>query len=493
MRPLQRPLPPSAQPPASPISRETHKAAALAQAQAATLPTSSPDAGGPIASAPGGGFGGFAGGGFGGGGGPGGGGGFGGGGGGRGAGGGFGGGGGGGGWGAGGGGFGGGGRAFGGRTGRGGAGGGAPGGGGFGGAPAPQNAGTQPDENGQTNNARGDIAFAQSQNLSAQNSENPPGLSPEKIARNAARSADVLAANGSHDPMIVALVAGKSDDFTRLASLLATDTLTSSQKTDDLTLSQGKSVDKPSPPGNLAQSETLPQPGFSFDQEKIADSLTPVYSNVTTNGAGVILLNNLQNTVHDESSANGINAVGGNAPGQVAQSASQGAIRNAAPPAAQAQQTAQNLRDTRRIADAGGPFRILLTRDQLQQLVRDFHVTVLARGKDVYIFGATGDQMPAQAAERARTDLLARAGFSTSAAQNAAASRYTTDMPSNGIATDQSAAPSVNSTSLNLQMNVAPATAPSPLNGSVNAASPAAPSGSLDCVIIMAPAPATRP
>jgi hypothetical protein len=60
----------------------------------------------------------------------------------------------------------------------------------------------------------------------------------------------------------------------------------------------------------------------------------------------------------------------------------------------------------------GGPFRISLTHEQVDEIAKAFRVTVLARGNDAYQFRTVGDRVPAGWDARDRSILLARAGVS---------------------------------------------------------------------------------
>jgi hypothetical protein len=120
----------------------------------------------------------------------------------------------------------------------------------------------------------------------------------------------------------------------------------------------------------------------------------------------------------------------------------------------------------RKAAASGGPYRAALTQAQLEQLFKDYRVTMLARGEEAHLFRVTGDKAPLAADAREREAMLQRAGYNPDARDS------------------QSAPPA---------LAAAPAAATLPAAAATAAANRNEAASLYDCVILLEPAPGSAP
>ena len=181
-------------------------------------------------------------------------------------------------------------------------------------------------------------------------------------AENATHALDALASNGTGAPLVISLSATADEDFSRLLTALGADS--------------AASVGRPA------------NAGGADAQSRLAASNGANHRAVELNDKGVVVLEDKElRRAEDNSNSTG-------APATFNQSAT-----------STLNQALQH----------GGPFRVSLTHSQLESLTRDFHVSALARGNDVYVFAAAGDKMPPGADAQSRATLLDRAGLATKA------------------------------------------------------------------------------
>ena len=137
----------------------------------------------------------------------------------------------------------------------------------------------------------------------------------------------------------------------------------------------------------------------------------------------------------------------------------------------------------------GGPYRVALRADQLEELSRTYRMALAARGDVVFQFHALGDQAPLTADLKERVDLLRKAGleFDNSGSAQLGIRNSTAAapaLPAAGSSAPRGTAPAA--------ARPAPATAPTVQNAAREQQKdiPA----TIECVITMEPAPAsTRP
>jgi hypothetical protein len=152
--------------------------------------------------------------------------------------------------------------------------------------------------------------------------------------------------------------------------------------------------------------------------------------------------------------------------------------------------------NVRQAETRGGPYRVALRAGQLEELSRNYHLAIVARGEVVVQFHALGDQAPLTADAKEREILLRKAGLNSEfaagtqiAAQNAAAAAAVPGAGAPAPTGPVSAAPAAPAVSA-----AAPAAAAPVLTGrSQIAVQDKDAPVTIDCVITMEPAPAAAP
>jgi len=247
-------------------------------------------------------------------------------------------------------------------------------------------------------------------------------------------------------PMVMTLVAENNSDYTKLATFLV-EFGKENARAAVIAANGGQLKNE----NNINGAGNLVLNGGSYQQTQSQVRIqTPLNNNGTSSAGNVLLMANASSNTF-VSVANGSVIVLGNGSAPVTNNiATQGANLNGGITVTTVPQNATNNNGDQgnvsgnsivsggvqangsdaaraneqallQIASQGGPYRMALRADQFDDLARNFHVSLAARGDEVHVFRQNGDNGPALANARMRTDVLNRAGLGNQTATAAAA------------------------------------------------------------------------
>jgi len=202
-------------------------------------------------------------------------------------------------------------------------------------------------------------------------------------------------------PLVVTLQAEDEREYTRLSTALAVYATANA-------VSQQKEQ-----PQAVAQEPLVPQ-----------DQQVSAANGIVLNKANVVVFDNNSSDLAKLAGADGAALNANNTKAGAPQNMSQ--IQNTTASRLQQQQLmvqnngfyndtlTRNLtalpKDIQQVAASGGPYRVMLTAGQVEELTRAFRVTLLARGDAAYQFRTVGDHVPKGWEANDRENLLKNAG-----------------------------------------------------------------------------------